>query len=486
MKRKTLIEKLLLLFFMFCVLTTGAINGSEKIYVNFNKLTGNKIKPLHGINNSPISLYKPITELKKAGIPFVRLHDTAGRYGGGCYVDIPNIFPDFEADENNPNSYRFEFTDAYFKQLVASGMKIFYRLGVTIENDYKIYAYRIAPPKDFDKWARICEHIVRHYNEGWSNGFHYNIKYWEIWNEPENPPMWSGTREQYFKLYRITSNHLKKCFPNIKIGGYASCGFYAVNRKNSSDRYKSFLTWYDEFLKFVTNKDTKCPLDFFSWHLYANNPNEIIIHAKYVQNKLDKYGMKDTENIFDEWNYISPNSLTRFDDMKEAIGAAYVASAFALMQNSPVDIAMYYDALPTRRYCGLYYFPSKRVTKTYYSFLAFNELYKLGNEVESSVNSEKQLFVCAASFKNKNAMLIINNNPKAKNVEWDIKGIKGKSTAYIIDENRMFLPVKFDKNFVLPAYAVLLVKYNDDNDKVYNVKTNSNKTNLNGNGIEEN
>ena len=486
MKKRKLMKKFLLAFFMCCALTVGVINGAEKIYVNFNKQTGNKIKPLHGINNSPVSLYKPIPELKKAGIPFVRLHDTGGRYGGGCYVDIPNIFPDFEADENDPTSYRFEFTDAYFNQLVASGMKIFYRLGVTIENNHKIYAYRIAPPKDFAKWARICEHIVRHYNEGWSNGFHHNIEYWEIWNEPENPPMWSGTREQYFELYRITSNHLKKCFPNIKIGGYASCGFYAINRKNMSDFYKGFLTWYDEFLKFVTNKNTKCPLDFFSWHLYSNNPNEIITHAKYVQKKLDKYGMKNTENIFDEWNYMSPNSETRFDDMKEAPGAAYVASAFSLMQKSPIDKAMYYDALPTRTYCGLYYFPSKKVTKTYYSFLAFNELYKLGNEVESSADNEKQLFICAASSKNKNAMLIINNNPKANTVEWNIKGEKGKATAFIIDEKRMFLPVKFDNNFVLPAYAVLLVKYNDDDDKVPHVKTNSNKNNSNGNGIEEN
>lgn len=461
-----------------CALLAGNSTGTEKISVNFKKQTGIEIKPLHGINNSPVSLYKPIPELKNAGIPFVRLHDAAGRYGGNCYVDIPNIFPDFEADETDPESYRFEFTDAYFKQLVASGMKIFYRLGVTIENDYKIFAYRIAPPKDFAKWARICEHIVRHYNEGWANGFHHNIEYWEIWNEPENPPMWSGTREQFFELYRITSIHLKKCFPDIKVGGYASCGFYSVNRKGTSDFYKGFLTWYDEFLKFVTNEKTKCPLDFYSWHLYSDNPNEIIIHANYVQSKLHEYGFKYTENIFNEWNYISPNPETRFDDMKEAPGASYVASAFALMQKSPIDKAMYYDALPTRSYCGLYYFPSIKVTKTFHSFLAFNEIYKLENEVESYANSEKQLFVCAASSENKNAMLVINNNPQASEVEWDIIGTKGKATAFIIDEERMFLPVNFDKNFILPKYSVLLVKYNDD--KVSDVKTNSNKTNPNG------
>ena len=103
-----------------------------KIAVDFAAKCGRTIKPLHGINNSPIALYKPLPELLQAGIPYIRLHDAGGAYGGNCYVDIPNIFPDFDADENDPASYRFEFTDAYFKQLVASGMKIFYRLGIVM------------------------------------------------------------------------------------------------------------------------------------------------------------------------------------------------------------------------------------------------------------------------------------------------------------------------------------------------------------------
>ena len=139
-----------------------------KISIDFKERTGREIRPLHGINNSRISLYDPMPELKDAGIPFVRLHDFGGAFGGHVYVDIPNLFPDFDADENDPESYRFEFTDAYFKQLTASGPRIFFRLGVTIENHWKLHAYRIAPPADFAKWARICEHVIRHYNEGWT------------------------------------------------------------------------------------------------------------------------------------------------------------------------------------------------------------------------------------------------------------------------------------------------------------------------------
>ena len=57
------------------------------------------------------------------------------------------------------------------------------------------------PPADAAKWAAICVGIIRHYNEGWANGFHHGIRYWEIWNEPENrPAMWTGTDEDYLAL----------------------------------------------------------------------------------------------------------------------------------------------------------------------------------------------------------------------------------------------------------------------------------------------
>lgn len=430
-----------------------------KITVDFAAKCGKKIKPLHGINNSPIALYKPLPELRQAGIPYVRLHDAGGAYGGNCYVDIPNVFPDFNADENDPASYRFEFTDAYFKQLVASGMKIFYRLGVTIENNYRLYAYRIAPPADPVKWARICEHIVRHYNEGWANGFHYGIDYWEIWNEPENPPMWSGTREQFFELYQVTATHLRQCFPNIKIGGYASCGFYAINRPNPSDFFKSFLTWFDEFLQFV--RDKQLPLDFYSWHLYTTDPEEIILHARYVRKKLDDYGFRQVESIFNEWNFVTSDEEHRWDLMKEAPGAAFVAAAFVLMQRNSIDKAMYYDALPTRRYCGLYYFPSGKTTKTYCSFLAFNQLYKLGEECAADCDG-KNAYVLAAAAGNKGAVLAVNNSKRGRKLSWDIQNAPAQIQAFLISNRHELDRVDFTPDFSMPPYSVLLLLCNDE------------------------
>ncbi|MBR6719544.1 MAG: hypothetical protein IKL74_01390, partial [Clostridia bacterium] len=66
-----------------------------KITADFTKITG-KIKPMHGVGQPPITglTNEMFHYLKEAGIPYARLHDVGGMFGGGCFVDIPNLFPD--------------------------------------------------------------------------------------------------------------------------------------------------------------------------------------------------------------------------------------------------------------------------------------------------------------------------------------------------------------------------------------------------------
>ncbi len=457
------------MFLTICLVAFAPVSAGEHVpglAVSFDRAAG-EIKPLHGVNNSPVQYGDAIASFREAGIPFARLHDTAGAFGGTHFVDIPNVFPDFDADPADPASYDFAFTDAYIKSLVSSGTEVFYRLGVTIENHHRIKAYHIHPPADFDKWARICEGIVRHYNEGWANGFQYNIRYWEIWNEPENPPMWTGTKEQYFELYRVAANHLKSCFPNLKVGGYAGCGFYAVTRENVPDFHKSFITWFDDFLAFVSAKATASPLDFYSWHLYTDDVTEIIRHADYVRARLDKFGFTRTESIFDEWNRMN-GSKHVFDEMRAMPGAVFVSAAFSLMQNSSIDKAMYYDALPTRSYGGLYYFPSCTVTKTYYSFKMFNALYQLKHAVQSN-SSVEHITVTAARNDAKAAVFITNRGDTECSLPLALSGLPegfAAATFFLLDETHDMAQVRTEPvtpgeatlQLTLPAKSVLLVE----------------------------
>ena len=60
------------------------------IDVDFTKTTG-PMNALHGINNSPVVYNAELPELREAGIPYARMHDAGGTYGGTYLVDIPNV-----------------------------------------------------------------------------------------------------------------------------------------------------------------------------------------------------------------------------------------------------------------------------------------------------------------------------------------------------------------------------------------------------------
>ncbi|MGN0180203.1 MAG: hypothetical protein ACI4DY_12345 [Monoglobaceae bacterium] len=433
------------------------------IDVDFGKICG-KVKPMHAINNIPTvptTSEEMYQRINAANIPYSRLHDTGGAYGGSRYVDIANVFPDFDADENDPKCYDFAFTDVLLQNMTEHNIKPFYRLGATIENYHKIKAYNIYPPKDNEKWARICERIIRHYNYGWANGFHMNIEHWEIWNEPDNEPviednpMWKGTREEYFKLYKTTATHLKKCFPDLKIGGYSSCGFYALSDNDfseiahSSTRVDYFIEFFLDFLDYA--RKNKLPLDFFSWHSYAGI-KENVMYALYAREKLDEYGFNDCEVYLNEWNPGTANRGTQKD-------ASDILSMMCAMQDTPTDMCMYYNTLLTSSYCGAFNPITFDVLKAYYAFYVFGRLYKLHNQVECRVDGEN-VYALAATDGSEKGIAIANNSDTAINIKVRIKGTDAvKSRIYATDENNDFneIPSSCDKIEILP-YGIIYVE----------------------------
>lgn len=393
-----------------------------KIKVDFSKITG-KMKPVHAVGQPPIigwSSDKLFHYLTEAGIPYARLHDVGGGFGGGKFVDIPNVFPDFNADPDDPASYDFTWTDPLITSLMNAKVEPYYRLGVTIENEVWRKAYRVNPPEDPEKWAKICAGVIRHYTKGWANGFEYDIKYWEIWNEPEctngRRVMWTGTWEQYLELYDVTSKLLKAEFPEIKIGGYASIGFYALKEMDPESTWcKDCQSYIDLFLQFMQYiKDHNCPMDFFSWHSY-DEPKYTALYANYVAEKLKEYGYGHAEQHLNEWNCGPQNR-------DKACHAAATAGFLISMQNSPVDIGMFYDArCGTSIYGGLFNPMTLRPLKSYWAFPAFNELYRRKDQVEAESDTE-DLYVAAAAGDPEGAVLIVNFRNETLDLELDLGG----------------------------------------------------------------
>jgi len=434
------------------------------IYVDFSKIIG-KMKPVHGIGQPPLrgSDTSMFSFLFDAGIPYARLHDVGGMFGGNRFVDVPNIFRNFDADENIAENYDFTYTDILINALIENNVEPYFRLGVTIE-ETEIRAYHVYPPKDYLKWAKICEHIIMHYTEGWANGFHHTITYWEIWNEPDNSPdtpeaiihnhMWQGKREEYYAFYAVVSKYLKNRFPHLKIGGYGACGFYTLHDgqkygseiSNSSPRYEYFITFFEGFLEYI--KKEEAPLDFFSWHNYRGYKG-ISVYADYVRETLDKFGYTDTVSSCNEW-------CTNLRVGTQGDCATRIFVELLCYQNSSVDNAMAYDGrCEGIDYAVLFNAETQKPRMSYYCFKNFNRLYKLKNQTYVD-SDDPSLFVLSAADEKHGGIIIVNPTETDRNLSLHCE--LELNRCYITEEN-MFdfeterIPKKISaKSFVTIIY----------------------------------
>ena len=397
-----------------------------------NKKLG-KIKPMHGGGQPPTTSFATdeyFHYLTEAGIPYSRLHDVGGAFGCGKYVDISNIFRNFDADVDDPDSYDFTFTDLLLAQLHKAKVEPYFRLGETIENAAMVKSYRLDVPKDMNKWASICEHIVRHYTKGWANGFNYGITYWEIWGEPDNPPyLWKGTNEDYYRLYEITAKLIKKEHPDVKVGAFGCSSLY--NAWTESTGWEGLarthrLPFFRGFFEYIKKTDT--PIDFFSWHSYYNT-KETIAQDAYIHSELEKLGYADLETHLNEWDPYC-------DEFGTAHHSAEVAAMMIAMQNANPSVLCIYDMRNNNApYCPLFNPITKRPIHAYYSLVAFNNLYSLGTQVELSCDTEDLYALCATDG-DRNALLI--SNLTGKKQELAIEGVDlTKAKYHVIDCDRL-------------------------------------------------
>jgi hypothetical protein len=293
--------------------------------------------------------------------------------------------------------------------------------------------------------------VIRHYTEGWANGFKMKIKYWEIWNEPENHPdvevnpMWRGDWDSFIRFYGTVAPYLKAKFPHLKIGGYGHCGFYAgvgsdhVPAANSSPRMQYFVECSHKFL--AAARDNKWPLDFFSFHSYSA-PTEAMRQVRFADEHLSQYGFTSDrcERHFNEWlPYVS------HDNLGTALQAAGVAAELIALQNGPCDVACIYDArCGVGNYSSLFNPLTYKPHKAYYAFTAFNELRRRGKAVAVVTSGDKNLYVAAAKGEDDAAVMMSNDSDRTIPLVCDFQG-RAVVDCRITDNDRT------DKSVPLPA-----------------------------------
>lgn len=167
-----------------------------------------RIRDLQQTNRGPLLAGHDYGEqFASTGIRMVRAHDYNGPF------DMSRIFPDPDADVDDPASYDFEATDGLILDLYDHRLELFFRLG---ESWRGVPSPRMSP----EKWARLACNVVRHFNQGWANGYHLGIHYWEIWNEPNGGHFWNDSDEAFAELFAAAAIAIVISDPGSGASGY--------------------------------------------------------------------------------------------------------------------------------------------------------------------------------------------------------------------------------------------------------------------------
>jgi xylan 1,4-beta-xylosidase len=245
---------------------------------------------------------------RSARIDLVRIHDPAG------VATIDAIFPDANADADDPNSYRFASTDRLVVSIKAAGAEPLFDLsggaGTTVP--------------DPDKWAQIVRHVVLHYNAAWNKGFRHQIRYWEIWDAPDSESSWRATPQEYYALYAKAAHAIQAADDSALVGGPG------LSKPLIAGAYR------EKFFDFV--RVNRLPLDFFSWHFRSvdsNDPYLFVSIARELRTILNARGFGSTRSVLDGWG-ADPH-----EDISPPARAAFAASALIYMLGGPIDSQTY-------------------------------------------------------------------------------------------------------------------------------------------------
>lgn len=353
--------------------------GYRAVHVDAGKVIG-QIHDFQGLNGQPTPVLQGLPNLvrqyKELRTSLVRTHDMMGptdidavfkfdniwqewlipdpavRRGAVDHGNKSILFPDPNADPENPASYNFGPTDEVMAAIHAAGAHVYYRIG-------RSWGAQATPPVNFDKYADAVKHVAMHYNQGWDHGFHYGIKYWEFWNEP-GEVFWTGTPEQFYELYAKTARALKSADPSILIGGPA------IADPAHPSPYREGLLDYC--------KKNHVPFDFYSWHTYAigsADPYDGVRLARNFRRILDQHGYAHAQSILSEWNLTPDFTEAEKAELQGVHNAAFIGAALTYFQDAPLDAAIFYRGDAT--WMGLFDLKGNYF-KTAYTFKAMGQM----------------------------------------------------------------------------------------------------------------
>lgn len=192
----------------------------------------------------------------------------------------------------------FSGVDRVYDLLLSVGLRPVVEIGfmprdLASDPERTVFEYRgvISPPKDWDRWALLVRSLVAHLLERYGE----QVLGWdfEVWNEANLEVFWTGTREEWMRLYNVTAEAVKAIDPRIAVGGPSSAA----------------AGWVDALLEHA--RGSGAPVDFVSTHTYGSPPLDL-------RPTLARLGFPDARILWTEWG-VTP---THFHPVNDGTSAA--------------------------------------------------------------------------------------------------------------------------------------------------------------------
>lgn len=340
--------------------------------------------------------------------------------------------------ENNRLVYSFFNADQICDFLLSIGMKPFMELSfmpsTLAAGGETVFHYKgvVTPPRDYAAWATLIEKLVGHWVA------RYGVRevsqwFFEIWNEPNLKAFWTGTRDDYFKLYETAARAIKHVDPSLKVGGPATAN----------------NAWVPEFLGFC--EAAHVPVDFVSTHHYptdsfgrpgddtlaqlaASHRSVLREEARNVQAQA-----KGKPLFYTEWC----TSSNPFDDLhdrpyaaafiaKTVMEARTIVNGYSYWTFSDIFEENYFSSVPFHGGFGLMTIDG--IPKPAYR--AFEILHRLGDEILATEGRHPTVDAWVTRKKGRLTLLLINSSLprhpiKTETVRVGLEGLVGLKSAYI-------------------------------------------------------
>lgn len=262
---------------------------------------------------------------KECDFKYIRMH--------GLLTDDMGVY---RVGANGKPEYNYQYIDALYDYLLSINVKPFVELGfmpaALASGHETIFWWRgnVTPPNDYNRWEELIRNLTQHFTDRYG-AEEVKTWYFEVWNEPNlSPGFWSGTQQDYFKLYEYSARAIKSVNQAYRVGGPATAG----------------AAWEPEFIAFC--KTNNVPVDFISTHAYGvrqgfldeygstgtvldNNPLTITNDVRSSQNEIKNSAIPGLELHYTEWSA----SYTPSDPIHDS----YHEAAFILQKLKQIGTA---------------------------------------------------------------------------------------------------------------------------------------------------